>query len=275
MNYQRLIAIHDICGLGHASLACALPVLAAHGHQAIPLPTSVLSSQTDGFTGYSNLDLTDNMEAMIRHWQSLGLQVDAVYSGYLASPAQADLVKEVAQTLTKEDHLVLVDPVLGDNGALYDTMNQAMVDAMIELVSESDCITPNYTELLALSGQELDPEEPIDPLPLAKALSEKGPAYVAVTSAPDQDPDVLVTLAYDRQKDEFASFRSPMLPVHYPGTGDLFAASLCGYLMSGDSFFLACQKASEFMQIALKDALKLNIPPREGIPFESALKKLS
>lgn len=274
MSYRRLIAIHDLCGLGHASLACALPVLAAHGHQAIPLPTSILSSQTDGFSGYSNLDLTDNIGPMIRHWQRLELKVDAVYSGYLASPAQAQKVIEVAQTLTKDDHLVLVDPVLGDNGALYDTMDDAMVAAMVQLVAESDCTTPNYTELLALSGLPLDLDPAQDPRPLIRALSARGPAYVVVTSAPHLDPDTLVNIAYDRHQDRFASFESPKLPAHYPGTGDLFAASLCGYLLNDLDFFTACQKTSDFMQIALQDAIALGMSPREGIPFEKALTKI-
>lgn len=274
MTYQRLIAIHDICGLGHASLACALPVLAAHGHQAIPLPTSILSTQTDGFSGYTNLDLTANMAAMISHWQDLHLQVDAVYSGYLASPHQADLVKEVAQTLTKENHLVLVDPVLGDNGTLYDTMGQAMIDAMRDLVTESDCITPNLTELLALSDLPLTPPPSLDPKPLVRALADQGPAYVVVTSAPHEDEEILATLAYDRHKDTFASFHTPRLPAHYPGTGDLFAATLCGYLMDGEDLFPACQKTTDFMAIALQDALALGMAPREGIPFERALGNL-
>lgn len=269
--YKRVITIHDICGLGHSSLAAALPVLSVLGHQAIPLPTSVLSTQTDGFSDFTLLDLTDNMQAMIRHWQHLDLKVDALYSGYLASPAQAGIVLEAMRTLVQPNHLTVIDPVLGDNGALYPTMGPEMVAAMRNLVAEADVITPNVTELLALCGLPLDRPEDVALKDLVRRVSQAGPRYIAVTSVEGETGETLTTLAYDRTADRFQSDTSARLPVHFPGTGDLFASVLTGHLLQGTPFMDACQKASAFVFHALENGIKTGTPPREGLPFESLL----
>lgn len=273
-NYKRVITIHDICGLGHSSLAVALPVISALGHQAIPLPTSVLSTQTDGFTDFTILDLTDNMQAMIHHWQSLGLKADALYSGYLASPHQADLVLSAMRTLLAKPHLTIIDPVLGDNGALYQTMDDAMVQAMRALVTEADVITPNVTELLALCGLPIDRPDDHPLETLVRQVSQSGPRYIAITSVSGDQTDILTTLAYDRDSNTFQSTTTTLLPIHYPGTGDLFASVLTGYLLQGMPFMSACEKASLFVFHALEYGMRTANHPREGLPFEHLLPQL-
>lgn len=275
MAYQRVIAIHDLCGLGHSSLAAALPIISAMGHQVIPLPTSVLSSQTDGFDDFTSLDLTDNMQAILACWQGLNLKVDGVYSGYLGSAEQSHLVAQVARDFVKTKHVVVVDPVLGDNGELYPTMDKTMVKAMQDLIRVSDVVTPNMTELAALC------EVPYESLAdsnqrqaCVKALSAMGPRYVALTSVPDQGANTLSSLAYDRERNAFADFKATHLPAHYPGTGDMFSSVLTGHLLAGDGFFLACEKASVFVFRALQHAMAIQAEPREGIPFEPLLKDL-
>lgn len=277
MNHpqRRIIAIHDLCGLGHSSLAVALPVISAFGHQVLPVPTAVLSSQTDGFTDYSQLDLTATLNNYLRHWQQVGVTADALYSGYLANPQQMKYVSFCARHLLAENALVLIDPVLGDSGQLYSHFDQEMVSAMRELIRCAHIITPNITELCLLA--DLNPAVPPSDADLRAAvrhLSEEGPAVVVVTSFSFKD-DKLHTLCYERAADCFNVLSQPRIPAHYPGTGDLFASVLLGRLMQEASLTDAAQTASASVSRAISLALDAHTPPREGVPFEALIHQLS
>ncbi len=272
--FKRIIAINDLCGLGHSSLAVALPVLSTMGNQVLPAPTAVLSSQTDGFTDYTNVDLTDTLPAYLSHWQAVGVQADALYSGYLGSSEQISDVRYAIDHLTKDNALILIDPVLGDGGMLYDTMTDEMVAAMRELARSAGIITPNATELRALCGLPLDDALSADDLRQAMiALSETGPHWVVTTSFAESSEE-LTTACYDRHTGAFTLHRQRRLPAHYPGTGDLFASVLLGKLLAGAPIADAARTAGIFIAKAIARAMQLNVPPREGVPFESLLKEL-
>ncbi|MBR6673303.1 MAG: bifunctional hydroxymethylpyrimidine kinase/phosphomethylpyrimidine kinase, partial [Mailhella sp.] len=155
----RVAAIHDLSGFGRASLTVAIPILATMGIQVCPLPTAVLSSQTGGgMTGFTFLDLTDQMGPMMDHWASLGLKFDAVYSGFLGSPDQSELAIRCIREFRAPGGIAVVDPVLGDNGQLDPTQTPEMVEAMRRLVREADIITPNFTEASFLLDQPYRPD---------------------------------------------------------------------------------------------------------------------
>ncbi len=272
---RRIIAIHDLCGLGHSSLAVALPIISAFGHQVLPVPTAVLSSQTDGFTDYSQHDLTATLSDYLTHWQKVGVRADALYSGYLANPRQMQHVAFCARHLLAEHALVLIDPVLGDGGRLYSHFDQEMVTAMRELIRCAHIITPNITELCLLS--DLNPAVPLSDADLRAAvrhLSAEGPKVVVVTSFASKDNE-LHTLCYERAGDCFSVLSQPRIPAHYPGTGDLFASVLLGRLMQDAPLTDAAQTASAFVSRAIALALEARTPPREGVPFEALLHPLS
>ena len=48
----RVAAVHDLSCLGRCALTAVIPVLSALGAQAVPVPTALLSTQTDGFEGH-------------------------------------------------------------------------------------------------------------------------------------------------------------------------------------------------------------------------------
>ena len=83
---KRIVAIHDLSGLGKCSLTVALPVISATGVECACIPTAVLSTHTGEFTGWTFRDLSDDMLPIAHHWQRIGARIDGVYSGYLASP---------------------------------------------------------------------------------------------------------------------------------------------------------------------------------------------
>ena len=77
------------------------------------------STHTGGILGYTYRDLTEDMRPFMKHWKELDIRFDAVYSGFLGSFEQLDIVKEFFSLFKRKDNLILVDPVMGDNGELY------------------------------------------------------------------------------------------------------------------------------------------------------------
>lgn len=91
---KRAAAIHDISGFGKCSLTVALPIISAMGIEVSVIPTAVLSTHTGGFTGFTYRDLTGDMRPIAEHWKSLGIKFDAIYSGFLGSVEQIDIVTD-------------------------------------------------------------------------------------------------------------------------------------------------------------------------------------
>ena len=129
----EVAAIHDLSGLGKCSLTVALPVISATGVECACIPTAVLSTHTGEFTGWTFRDLSDDMLPIARHWQREGVRIDGIYSGYLASPEQAELLAQTIDCIAAPDTLVIVDPVMADNGIYYSQIDDRMCAAFRRL----------------------------------------------------------------------------------------------------------------------------------------------
>lgn len=268
---KKVAAIHDLSGFGRASLCSIIPILSTLGVQVCPLPTAILSTHTGGFSHYSFLDLTDNMVEMIGHWKKLGLQFDCVYSGFLGSPRQIAVVADFIDHFGK-DNLVVVDPVMGDDGRLYSSMTEEMTRGMRGLVQKANIITPNFTEAAFLLGKDValrpGPAELKDWL---RALSDLGPETVVITSAPEKSERSTAVIAYDRRNETFWRVGCPYVPASYPGTGDAFASVLIGGLLGGDSLPVALDRAVQFIYQCIKASYGSGYPRREGVLLEREL----
>ena len=146
---KKIAAVHDLSGAGRVSLTVVIPILSSMGFQVCPLPTAVLSSHTQ-YPPLLFLDLTDEMPKIISEWKQLGVQFDAIYTGYLGSPRQIQIVSGFIDDFRQSDSLVMIDPVLGDNGKLYTNFDEQMILEMRHLIRKADVITPNMTELFYL-----------------------------------------------------------------------------------------------------------------------------
>lgn len=276
-NFQRVLAMHDLSGLGRSSLMAVTPVLSVMGIQVCPVPTAVLSTQTSGFTGYTFVDLTDTIPAYLQHWKALQLDFDCIYSGFLGSVEQIGIMKTVLQDFANEDTLVVIDPVLGDDGALYDTMDVQMVLQMRELLAHADIITPNETEvklLLNLPMEETLYAEQM--LPYMKQLVALGPSIVVATGMQKQEGGHCVCCYQKRDgaDDDYMQIDYVELPVRYPGTGDIFTSVLIGRILCGDTLFESIQRSATFISQIVADAILANEPVRDGVQLEKNLYRL-
>ncbi len=269
----RAAAIHDISGFGRASLTVAIPVLSTMGIQVCPLPTAVLSSQTSGIEGFSFLDLTENMSSIMDHWAQMNLKFDAVYTGFLGSHLQADLARRCIREFLAPEGIIVIDPVLGDNGKLDPTQSPDMVEAMRSLVAHADVTTPNFTEAAFLLGEPYRQDISAEGLKdLLRGLTDMGAAKAVITSAPSEDPGTISTVAYDGER--FWKVDAPRLNAFYPGTGDAFASVLTGSLLQGDSLPVAVDRAVQFVVLGMRATYGYNMPHTDGILLERALPSL-
>jgi len=272
----RVAAVHDLSGFGRTSLTAIMPILSTLGVQVCPLPTAILSTHTGGFSDYHFVDLSAELPAMLSHWKSLGLEFDAIYSGFLGSAAQCKMVSHLIRDFGGEQVLVVVDPVMGDGGQRYATMGPEMVEAMRELVAEADLITPNFTEAALLLGEEYRHElEPAQVKDWLLRLGELGPRTVVITSMPVAGrADLSSVVAHEREDDRFWRVDCTYLPASYPGTGDCFASVLVGSLLQGDSLPIALDRAVQFVSTAIRASFGYPNPAREGVVLERVLDTL-
>ncbi|MDR2038107.1 MAG: pyridoxamine kinase [Bacteroidales bacterium] len=277
MSHQvkRVAAVHDLSGFGRVSLAVAIPILSAMGIQVCPLPTAVLSSHTQ-YPGFSFLDLTDEMTRFIDHWKELKVEFDAIYSGYLGSPRQSEIVAGLIDDFAKDGQLVVVDPVLGDNGQLYATLDKDMVTEMRKLIRKAVVITPNITELFLLLDKSYKETVPLEKMKeYLVHLSAMGPEIVIVTSVPESDSAKTTSvIAYNKTSHRFWKVSCPYFPAHYPGTGDTFTSVITGSLMQGDSLPIALDRAVQFILIGIRATFGYEYDNREGILLERVLPTL-
>ena len=271
----RIAAIHDLSGFGRCSLSVIIPTLSAMGMQVCPLPTAVLSTHTGGFEGYTFVDLTDTMTDYYNHWKSLGISFDCIYSGFLGSCRQIDIIMAFADDFAKDNTLVVVDPVFADGGKLYDTFTHDFIPHMKRLVSRAHIITPNITEASFLLGNvQKDVYTRDEVKDMLLRLSELGPETAVITSMSMPDMKNCVT-AYSRNDGRFWRIMCDYVPAEYPGTGDIFTSVLTGALLEGDSLPVAIDRAVQFVSMAIRTTFGYNTPQREGVILERVLHTLS
>lgn len=275
-SVRRIAAIHDLSGVGRVSLTVVIPILSTMGFDVCPLPTAILSNHTQ-YENFTFLDLTDEMPAIIDHWEKLGVDFEAIYTGYLGSPRQIRIVADFIERFRTPDTLVVVDPMLGDNGRLYNKITDEMVSEMRTLAARADVLTPNLTELFALLNEPFRSECTGDELKAAiTELTNSGPDTVIITGVPVQGkPNLTSVIARSRTDGRTWKVTCPYLPAHYPGTGDAFTSVITGSLLQGDSLPIALDRAAQFILQGIRATFGYQTDNREGILLERVLQNLS
>lgn len=272
---KKVAAIHDLSGFGRASLTMVIPILSRMGIQVCPLPTAVLSTHSK-FSDFHFVDLTNELPPIINHWEELSLDFDVVYSGFLGSHEQVEIVSGLIDSFRKEDQVVVVDPVLGDDGKIYKPLSRELVGEMRRLIQKADIITPNLTEASLLLDKpysgEIGQEEAKD---WCRKLSEKGPETVIITSIPEHTQKAqTAVIAYDRSDERFWKVTVNYIPASYPGTGDAFASVITGAWLQGDSLPIALDRAVKFTSMGVKATFGYDYDAKHGILLERILHTL-
>jgi pyridoxine kinase len=275
MIQKRVAAIHDISCFGRCSLTVALPVLSAAGIETSVIPTAVLSTHTGGFEGFTFRDLTEDILPVAAHWQKLGLRFDAVYTGFLGSFEQLDIVSKVIDGLKDDGTLVLVDPVMADNGALYGIFPESFPRGMRVLCAKADVIVPNITEAALLTGQPYreGPYEPAYIEGLLARLGMLGAARVVLTGVYFDDRQLGAAVVEAPGCVEYAM--AERIPGFYHGTGDVFGSALLAGLLTEHTALHSAQIAAQFTAESIRRTADAGTDVRFGVNFEAGLAGLA
>lgn len=278
---KTVAAIHDLSCFGRCALTVVIPALSAMGTQVVPVPTALLSTHTGGFTGMYFDDLSSSMKSISDHFKKLGLKFDAIYTGFLGSARQIDLVSNFIRSFSHDDTVVLVDPVMGDDGELYSTYTPEMRDRMYELCELADIITPNLTEACFLAGVKYTDTSELSELQaqfyasrLAGKLYLPQNTKVVITGIPHSN-GMFGTYANIRDEDDGYMYSVKRVKEAYPGTGDLFASVLLGAIMSGKLLDEAVRYASDYVRDVMNYSSQIDTPARNGVLFERFLGELA
>lgn len=270
-NYKRILTIQDISCFGQCSLTVALPIISACGIETAVLPSAVLSTHTGGFTGFTFRDLTDDMPDICRHWVKEGISFDAIYTGYLGSKKQIDIVREIVRTTLRQGGLFICDPAMGDNGRLYTGFTDEYALEMAGLCAEADIVLPNITEACFMTGCEYKENYDEDyVLSLFKAMEKKGMKTVVMTGVGYDNGHTGVAV-YRNGKCEYYCHRKISSGSH--GTGDVYASAFCGALMQGKEIFEASKIAADYTLECIEKTVG-DESHRYGVKFETALPSL-
>lgn len=283
---KRVLTVQDISCVGKCSLTAAIPVISAMGIEVCPLPTAILSNHT-AFSSFSFLDLTDKIPEILNEWKKQGFHFDAIYTGYLGSIKQIDLVHKILDEFAQNDTLVVIDPCMADNGKLYTGFSQDFVKQMAKLCERANVILPNMTEACLLVNQNYDDFEhtKMNIQNLMAKLVSLGAKQAVLKGVEFSNEKIGV--AYFSQKiaennsisnenimDNMQIYFHRRYDENFHGTGDLFASAVTGALVLKKELKDAVKIACDFVQESIECTLSNPNYNWYGVDFESALKKL-
>lgn len=271
MTYKRLLTIQDISCVGQCSITVALPIISACGIECSVLPSSVLSTHTGGFTGYTFRDLSEDMPDIMKHWQKENLYFDAIYTGYLGSIKQIEYTKDIFEQSGKAVCIKIVDPAMADNGSLYYGFNNEFAKNMATLCQKADYILPNITEACFMTDTEYKTKYNKDYIELLiNKLNGIGCKNIILTGVSYSEKTTGVVIS---ENGSYLYYEHEKHPKSSHGTGDVFASAFTGSFIRGKSLYESAKIAADFTYECIKFTQTLE-NHTYGAAFEPVLPKL-
>ena len=269
----RVAAVHDLCGYGKCSLGVAIPVLSAAGCDVCPVPTGLFSSHT-AFPGWYMHDTTEMLSDYLAAWGNIGVEIDAVYSGFLGAAEQVETIRNLYKTYPNA--LRIVDPVMADHGKIYPTYTPELCEAMVSLASDADVLTPNLTEAAIILGEEWQGTNISDEEAhrIIKALLDRGAKNVVLKGI-QREGETIIRNFFGGIDCEISEVNNEYLPYMLHGTGDVYCSCLLAALMAGRNLKEAVEFAGNFTHDAMIVSAKQPDFKSRGVSFEPLLGNVS
>lgn len=266
---KRLVTIQDISCVGKCSLTVATPIISAMGVETCVLPTAVLSTHT-AFKNFTFRDLSSDIPNIVKHWKEEKIDFDAIYTGYLGSVKQIEMLKNFFEEFKTDTNFIFVDPVMADNGKLYTGFDEKFALRMKELCDMANVIVPNLTEASFMLGKKYKEnysEEEIKEILME--LANKGANNVVLTGVSFKENELGV-MSYDKKVKKFFSYFREKIPAKYHGTGDIFASTLVGAIVNNNSLEESLKIAVDYVWETIKDTY-LEKEDAYGVNFETKI----
>ena len=171
-----------MAGYGKVALSVMIPVFSHLNYEVFNLPTALVSNTLD-YGLFEILDTTEYMQNTLRVWDKLSFSFDAICTGFIVSEKQASLVCEYCRQQKEKGTLILVDPIMGDDGKRYNGITRDSIAYRKQLCSIADLIVPNITEACFLTEQKIKNSYSMpEILAIADHLHALGAKAIVITS---------------------------------------------------------------------------------------------
>ena len=271
---KRIVTIQDISCFGKCSITVALPIISAMGVECAIIPTSVLSTHTGGFEGFTFRDLSDDIPKIAEHWQKYNIKFDTIYTGYLGSVSQIDYTIDFTRKFKGENTLLFVDPAMADKGKMYTGFDMDFPSHMARLCAVADIVVPNITEASFLTGTPYtESYDEAHVRTLLKKLCAMG-AKISIITGIAFEKSTQGAYFYDSRTDEFYYYRAENIDRSFHGTGDTFASTLAGAVTKGFSIKKALEIAVDFTVECIRATLPDAENHKYGVKFEECIPSL-
>lgn len=268
---KRVLSIQDLSCIGKCSLTVALPIISAMGVETAIVPTAVLSTHTM-FNDFTFRDLTDDMDEIKKHWVKERFDFDAIYTGYLGSKEQIQIVTDYFDTFKDKQNYIIVDPAMADNGKLYTGFTPDFALEMAKLCSKADIILPNISEACFMLGKEYIGEDaaPNQIKELLTELTSLGAKVVVITGVKFGEND-FGFMGYDTKTEGFFQYSTEEIPMKSHGTGDVFASTFTGALMNGYTVYNSLKIAADYTCACIKNSYNDPDAVNYAVNFEAEI----
>ena len=271
---KKLLLVNDLAGYGKVALSAMIPVLSHMKYETYNLPTAIVSNTLD-YGKFDILDTSTYMKNTLKVWEELGFEFDAISTGFIVSHEQTQLLIDLCKEKSKKGTSIFVDPIMGDDGKLYNGVSNETVSLMRELISVADYIVPNYTEASYLANIEYKKEGTSleEYHHIIDEIRKLGAKSVVITSAKIQGPGTNSVVGYNAKDNEYFKIDYDEIPVRFPGTGDIFSSVFMGDILKEKSLYDSTKHAMNVVRNMI-DANKDNVDKYKGIPLETCLEIL-
>lgn len=266
---KQILLINDIAGYGKVATAAMLPILSYMGVPTYNLPTALVSNTLD-YGKFSIHETTEYIKTVFPVWKELGFHYDAIATGFIASENQAGIIADYCREQASFGTAIYVDPIMGDEGKLYNGVTASTINSMRKMLSVAHLCFPNYTEACYLtdtsyneSGVTYD-----EGIQLIEKLRKIGSRSVLITSIIIDGKTSVI--GYNADNEEYFLLTYDEIPVHFPGTGDIFSAIVIGHLLKDSELKHATRCAMDNVRTFI-DLNKDNEDKNRGIPLERYL----
>lgn len=261
---QNLLVFNDLASYGKVASSVMIPIFSHYSIETFVLPTALVSNTLD-YGKFEILDTTSYIKNTLEIWDQLNFKFSAISIGFIVSLMEAELINDYI--LKHKELKIYVDPIMGDDGKLYNGISKERVECMKILIKNADLIMPNLTEACYLTDTcigkvEINEQELkliIDKL----SLATKGDIIITSVKMGKK----AYTVIKKNNKNNFEYLEYNEIPVRFPGTGDIFSSIVISNLMSlhdlKEATLLAMKSVRNLIEIN-----KNNQDKFKGIPIE-------
>jgi len=267
---KKIVTIQDISCVGKCSITVALPIISSMGIETAVIPTAVLSTHTM-FNNFTYRDLSNDIPKIAKHWTQEKFNFDGIYTGYLGSIEQIDILKDFFNQFKTDNNFIFVDPVMGDDGKLYPGFNSKFVLKMKDFCKMADIISPNLTEVSYMLEKEYKEDYTEEEIKeILTELSKLGPKQVIITGVRFGE-NQLGIMSYNKETNKFFSYYKEKIPGKYHGTGDIFASTLVAAIVKGNTLEESLKIAVDYVWETINDTYLNNKENCYGVNFENKI----